>query len=104
MRRLIAIPVVLLVTRTARAEEPLELHETQPSEDVPAPSLQLEPLWHPALEAFDAVRERAATRFQLGTHTWATLEGSWWSAERDAPANAGTRDRPGHGWRTGLHL
>jgi hypothetical protein len=102
---LIAIPVVILVTSAARAEEPLELHEqTNPSPSHDVPELQLVPLPRLDLEMFDGVRERAATRIQLGTHTWATLEGTWWSADRDAPANAGTRFRPGYGWRTGLRL
>jgi hypothetical protein len=107
MRRLIVIPVVILVTSVARAEEPVELLDLTnppPPQDLPGPELRLEPLPRLELDMFDAVRERAATRVQLGTRTWATLEGSWWSTERDAPAGAGTRHRPGHGWRTGLRL
>jgi hypothetical protein len=103
--------VLVMVTGVARAEEPTERLIEQPLEvhaqgapDLPAPDLPVEPLMRPDLEAFDAIRNRLATRLTLGAHTWATIEGSWWSAERNDPENGGTKDRPGHGWRAALRL
>lgn len=85
--------------------EPLQVHQQAAEEpagaDVPAEAREL---MRPDIVPFDAIRHRMATRLTLGARTWAKVEGAWWSAERNDPENGGTKDRPGHGWRTTLRL
>src|SRR3954447_210283 len=58
--------------------------ERDRSDGPPAPWSLSDPLWRPALEPHDAQRDASALPLKLGAHTWAVIEGSWWSAEREA--------------------
>jgi hypothetical protein len=105
MSRLVFVAVVGM-TGIARAQ-PIQVRaaaERDRSDGPPAPWSLSDPLWRPGLEPHDAQRDASALPLKLGAHTWAVVEGSWWSAEREAAAYGGSRDRLGHGWTTGLHI
>jgi hypothetical protein len=105
MSRLVVV-ALLGITGSARAQ-PIQLRaaaERDRSDGPPAPWSLSDPLWRPGLEPRDAQRDASSLPLKLGAHTWAVVEGSWWSVERDSASYAGLRDRPGHGWNTGLHI
>jgi len=99
------LSTIVVLAGIARADQPVELHaKAARSEDPPAPWSLGDPMWRPGSDAIDAVHGASSLRLVLGRQTWAVLDGSWWSAERESASYAGARDRPGHGWNAGLHI